>query len=227
VRRLQGRIFRAAAAGQHTKAKNLQKLLVRSYFAKTLAIRQVTQQNMDKNTAGIDGVVCNTPQARLDLLNTGLHLKGYRPQPVRRVYIPKSNGNPRPLGIPTIRDRVMQAIVKMALEPEWESRFEVNSYGFRPGRCTMDAVAAIHHTLAGKGTSEWILDADISGCFDNIDHESLLARLPVFTTTLRRWLKAGVVELGRLAETDTGTPQGGIATPCTQKVTWSSGCLCS
>jgi RNA-directed DNA polymerase len=213
VRRLQGRIFRAAAAGQHAKAKNLQKLLVRSYFAKTLAIRQVTQQNMGKNTAGIDGVVCNTPQARLDLLNTGLHLKGYRPQPVRRVYIPKSNGKPRPLGIPTIRDRVMQAIVKMALEPEWESRFEVNSYGFRPGRCTMDAVAAIHHTLAGKGTSEWILDADISGCFDNIDHESLLARLPVFTTTLRRWLKAGVVELGRLAETDTGTPQGGIASP--------------
>ena len=213
VRRLQGRIFRATASGTLAQVKNLQKMLARSHSAKLLAIRQVTQQNTGKNTAGVDGVVCNTPQARLDLLNMGLHLKGHRPKPVRRVYIPKSNGKRRPLGIPTIRDRVMQTIVKLALEPEWESRFEANSFGFRPGRCTMDAVSAIHHTLNGRGTSEWILDADISGCFDNIDHDALLARLPVFTTTLRRWLKAGVVEFGTLAETDTGTPQGGIISP--------------
>ena len=166
VRRLQGRIFRAAAAGKHAKVKNLQKLLVRSGSAKMLAIRQVTQQNTGRNTPGVDGVVCNTPQARVRLFNTGLHLQRYWPKPVRRVYIPKSNGKQRPLGIPTIRDRVMQAIVKMALEPEWESRFEVNSYGFRPGRCTMDAIVAIHRNLNGFGTSEWILDADISGCLD-------------------------------------------------------------
>jgi len=168
VHRLQGRIFRAAAAGEHAKAKNLQKLLVRSGSAKKLAIRQVTQQNTGKNTPGTDGVVCNTPEARLHLFNTGLHLRGYWPQPVRRVHIPKSNGKLRPLGIPTIRDRVMQAIVKMALEPEWESRFEANSYGFRPGRCTMDAVAAIHRNLNGRGTSEWILDADLSDYLDAV-----------------------------------------------------------
>lgn len=213
VRRLQGRIFRAAAAGEHARVKNLQKLLVRSGSAKLLAIRQVTQQNAGRNTPGVDGVVCNTPQARVHLFNTGLHLQGYQPQPVRRVYIPKSNGKQRPLGIPTVRDRVMQAIVKMALEPEWERRFEANSYGFRPGRCTMDAIVAIHRNLNGRGTSEWILDADISGCFDNIDHEFLLSRMPVFTKVVRRWLKAGVVEFGTARTTDTGTPQGGIISP--------------
>jgi RNA-directed DNA polymerase len=213
VRHLQGRIFRAAAAGKKQRVKSLQKLLVRSCFVKMLAIRQVTQQNKGKNTAGVDGVVCDTPQSRLRLLNEGLDLKGYQPKPVRRVFIPKSNGKRRPLGIPTVRDRVMQAIVKMALEPEWEHRFEVNSYGFRPGRRTMDAVSAIHHTIASRGSSEWVLDADISGCFDNIDHEAMLKRLPVFTTILRRWLKAGVVEFGTYRETEAGTPQGGIISP--------------
>jgi len=213
VRHLQGRIFRAAADGKKQRLKSLQKLLARSRFVKMLAIRQVTQQNKGKNTAGVDGVVCNTSQNRLKLLNEEIDPEGYRPQPVRRVFIPKSNGKRRPLGIPTVRDRVMQAIIKMALEPEWEHHFEVNSYGFRPGRRTMDAVSAIHHTIASKGSSEWVLDADISGCFDNIDHEALLQRLPVFTTILRRWLKAGVVELGTRHETEAGTPQGGIISP--------------
>src|SRR5690349_8275621 len=213
VRRIQERIFGAAKAGDGARVANLQKLLARSRSAKLLAIRQVTQQNAGRNTPGIDGVVCRTPEDRVALLESGLDLKGYKPQPVRRIYIPKANGKMRPLGIPTVKDRVMQAVVKLALEPEWEARFEANSYGFRPGRCTMDAIEALHNTLSRHGASAWILDADIRGCFDNLAHAPLLAKLPVFTTTLRRWLKAGVVELGFFAPTDTGTPQGGGASP--------------
>ena len=213
VRRLQGRIFRAARNAEHAKVKSLQKLLVRSRAAKLLAIRQVTQQNRGRHTPGVDGVVVDTPEARVRLLQGGLDLRGYRPKPVKRVRIPKASGATRPLGIPTVKDRVMQAIVKLALEPEWESRFEANSYGFRPGRSTMDAIAAIHATMCRRDSSQWVLDADISGCFDNIDHEALLARLPVFTAVIRRWLEAGVVEFGRYQESTAGTPQGGIISP--------------
>jgi RNA-directed DNA polymerase len=213
VRRIQDRIFRAAKAGDGARVKNLQKLLVRSRSAKLLAIRQVTQQNAGRNTPGIDGVVCKTPQDRVTLLESGLDLKGYKPKPVRRVYIPKANGKLRPLGIPTVKDRVMQAVIKLALEPEWEPRFEANSYGFRPGRCTMDAIEAIFIALGNKRSSQWILDADISGCFDNIAHGPLLAKLPTFTRTIEGWLKAGSVELGDWRESGAGTPQGGIASP--------------
>jgi RNA-directed DNA polymerase len=213
VRRIQERIFRAAQNAEHAKVKNLQKLLVRSTAAKLLAIRQVTQQNQGKHTPGVDGVVVDTPEARSQLLQEGLSLKGYRPKPVRRVHIPKGNGKTRPLGIPTVKDRVMQAIVKFALEPEWESRFEANSYGFRPGRNTMDAITAIHLTLSKPGSSKWVLDADISGCFDNIGHDALLSRLPMFTNVIRRWLKAGVVKFGHRSESFSGTPQGGIISP--------------
>ena len=149
VKRLQGRIYRAAAAGNGRQVKNLQKLLVRSTSAKRLAVRRVAQQNAGRNTPGIDGVVCGTPESRMRLA-TDLSLKDYHPQPVRRVYIPKTDGRRRPLGIPTIRDRALQMLVKMALEPEWETRFEANSYGFRPGRCTMDAIVALHALLAPR-----------------------------------------------------------------------------
>src|SRR5262245_21285523 len=213
VKRLQERIYRATTNGDWARVKNLQKLLVRATSTKLLAIRRITQQNQGRHTAGVDGVLCDTPEARLELFRGGLKLQGYHPLRVRRVYIPKGNGKQRPLGIPTVKDRVMQAIVKAALEPEWEARFEANSYGFRPGRCTMDAIEAIHTTLNRKGSSRWILDVDISGCFDNIGHGPLLARLPVFTATILRWLKAGVVELGRFSPTDTGSPRGGIASP--------------
>ena len=213
VRRIQGRIFRATAAGDFKKVKNLQKLMVHSMSAKLKAIRQVTQENRGKNTPGVDGVVCDTPEKRLEMALEGLNFRGYYPEPVRRVYIPKSNGDKRPLGIPTVRDRCLQALVKLALEPEWEQRFEANSYGFRPGRSTMDAITAIHINLNQRSCSEWILDADITGCFNNIAHEPLLQRLPVFTTLIRRWLKAGCVELGQFTETEEGTPQGGVISP--------------
>jgi RNA-directed DNA polymerase len=196
VRRIQERIFRAAKAGDGARVANLRKLLARSRSAKLLAIRQVTQRNTGRNTPGIDGVVCRTPEDRVALLESGLEFRGYKPQPVRRVYIPKANGKLRPLGIPTVKDRVMQAVVKLALEPEWETRFEANSYGFRPGRCTMDAIEAIFIALGQKGSSRWILDADISGCFDAIAHRPLLAKLPTFTRTIERWLKAGSIDMG-------------------------------
>lgn len=213
VRRLQERIYRATTHKAWKRVKNLQKLLVRATSNTLLAIRRITQENQGKHTAGIDGVVYDTPEARWKLFQEGLSLKGYKPRPVRRVYIPKDNGKQRPLGIPTGKDRVMQAIVTATLEPEWEARFEANSYGFRPGRCTMDAIEAIHTTLSQKHSSAWVLDADISGCFDNIDPGPLLAKLPVFTATLRRWLHAGVVEGGVFSPTDTGTPQGGVISP--------------
>jgi RNA-directed DNA polymerase len=218
VRRLQDRIFRAAKAGDGARVKNLQKLLVRSRSAKLLAIRQVTQQNAGRNTPGIDGVVCRTPADRVTLLESGLKLQGYKPKPVRRVHVPKANGKVRPLGIPTIKDRVLQAVVKRALEPEWEPRFEANSYGFRPGRCTMDAIEAVFIALGQKGSSRWILDADIAGCFDGIAHGPLLEKLPTFTRTIEHWLKAGSVELGDWQESRAGTPQGGIISPLLMNV---------
>ena len=168
VRRIQERIFRAAKAGDGARVANLQKLLARSRSAKLLAIRQVTQRNAGRSTPGIDGVVCRTPEDRVTLLESGLDLTGYKPKPVRRVYIPKANGKLRPLGIPTVKDRVMQAVVKLALEPEWETRFEANSYGFRPGRCTMDAIEAVFIALGQTGSSRWILDADIRTFFDDV-----------------------------------------------------------
>ncbi|HZC83741.1 MAG TPA: group II intron reverse transcriptase/maturase, partial [Rubrobacter sp.] len=213
VRRIQERIFRAAKAGDGARVANLQKLLARSRSAKLLAIRQVTQRNAGRNTPGIDGVVCRTPEDRVALLESGLELKGYKPQPVRRIYIPKANGKMRPLGIPTVKDRVMQAVVKLALEPEWETRFEANSYGFRPGRCTMDAIEAIFTALGQKGSSRWIFDADISGCFDAIAHKPLLTKLPTFTRTIEHWLKAGSIDMGAWHASEAGTPQGGILSP--------------
>lgn len=213
VRRIQERIFRATQRQDWRRVRSLQKLLARSTSNKLLAIRCVTQENRGRHTPGVDGKVYDSPAARMALSQEDLSFKGYRPRPVRRVYIPKANGKQRPLGIPTVKDRVMQAIVKAALEPEWEARFEPNSYGFRPGRCTMDAIEQIFAVLHQEGSSAWILDADISGCFDHIAHEPLLAQVPVFQTTIRRWLQAGVVELGHYSDTEAGTPQGGVISP--------------
>lgn len=213
VRRLQERIYRATERQSWRQVRNLQKLLARSISNKLLAIRLVTQLNQGRKTPGIDGVVYDTPEKRWGFSQEKLHLKTYRPTAVKRVYIPKGKDKRRPLGIPTMKDRVMQAIIKAALEPEWEAKFEANSYGFRPGRRTMDAVEQLHSTLNKRGSSEWILDADLKGCFDNIAHEPLLARMGVFTAVIRRWLKVGVVELGHTTATERGTPQGGIISP--------------
>ena len=129
------------------------------------------------------------------------------------LMLPTAGAGHAPWAFPTIRDRALQMLVKLVLEPEWETRFETNSYGFRPGRCTMDAIVALHATLGLAGASAWMLDADISGCFDHIGHTPLLARLPVFAITIRRWLKASVVELGAWSSTEAGAPQGGPLSP--------------
>lgn len=218
VKRLQERIFCATHNREWKQVKNLQKLLVRSYSAHVIVVRKVTQENHGKNTAGIDNFLCNTPRKRERLIQEIQHMnwQTYKCQPVKRVYIPKPNGDQRPLGIPTIKDRVLQMLVKFALEPEWEAKFEPNSYGFRPGRRCQDAIRQIWETIkirTNKNTSAWILDADISKCFDNIQHEALLVHIPVFKSVIRKWLKAGVVEFGSFRQTKKGTPQGGIISP--------------
>ena len=213
VRRLQERIYQATKCQQWAKVKNLQKLLARSYYAKVLAIREITQRNHGKNTPGTDSKVYITPDERWSLTQEPFNYITDKPSPVKRIFIPKQDGTQRPLGIPTIHDRIMQMIVKYALEPEWEARFEPNSYGFRPGRSTIDAIYQIKEHLGRFNDMQWVLDADISKCFDSIAHEPLLKQIPVFSKIIRRWLKAGVIEFGNFSETDSGTPQGGIISP--------------
>ena len=215
VRNLRQRIFKAERKGDYRKVKSLQKLMLRSYANTLLSVRRVTQVNAGKGTAGVDKVVIKTPEAREKLVD---ELHGYRPwqaAPTRRVYIPKSNGKLRPLGIPTVNDRVMQARVKNALEPQWEARFESISFGFRPGRSAQDAISSIFLLANPKGRKKWILDADIKGAFDNIGHEPLLESIGKAPGhgLIRQWLKAGYVEDGIKHETPAGTPQGGIISP--------------
>lgn len=217
--RVQKRIFRATREGDFRKVRNLQKLLSGSREAGLVAVHRVTQINQGKRTAGIDGKIYSKDEEKEQLVEEILAVdwNTYKCWPVRRIYIPKpGKDEKRPLGIPTMRDRALQMVVKLALEPEWEARFEQNSYGFRPGRRCMDAIHVIHATIAqqkGKTGSAWILDADIAKCFDNIDHEALLKKLPVFTNVIRGWLKAGAIEFGRFTKTVKGTPQGGVISP--------------
>jgi RNA-directed DNA polymerase len=220
VRRLRQRIFKAAREGDLATVRNLQKLMLRSWSNTLLSVRQATQRNAGRETAGIDGQVALTSRARMDLA-VQVHHDGsaWQPRPVKRVYIPKagSRAKLRPLGIPVIADRCHQGRVRAALEPEWEAQFEPKSYGFRPGRGCHDALSAIYTVSRGIGAKRvWALDADLAAAFDKIDHSQLLAALGSFPARemIRAWLKAGVFEAGKgFAPTEEGTPQGGVISP--------------
>jgi len=217
VRRLQARIVKATQEGRWGKVKALQHLLTHSFSGKALAVRRVTE-NSGKRTPGADRVLWSTPAAKIDAIHS-LKQRGYKPQPLRRMYIPKSNGKLRPLGIPTMKDRAMQALYLLALDPVAETIADPNSYGFRTSRSTADAIGQCFITL-GKGRSpQWILEADIKACFDNINHDWLLAHIPMDKAILRKWLKAGYLDRDILYPTNDGTPQGGIISPVLANLT--------
>jgi len=216
VRRLRQRIFTATQAGDLKRVRNLQKLMLRSRSNTLVSVRRVTERNAGRKTAGIDGKVVLLSSVKIELANWVQHQsKPWHARPVKRVYIPKAGGR-RPLGIPVVVDRVLQARVVNALEPEWEARFEPKSYGFRPGRGCHDAIEAIFNVAKGANPKRrWALDADLAAAFDRIDHQHLLRQLGTFPARgqIAGWLKAGVVEKGRFAPTEEGTPQGGVVSP--------------
>ena len=197
--------------GRWGKVKALQHLLTRSHSGKMLAVKRVTE-NRGKRTPGVDGKIWSTPAAKWSGMESTRH-RSYRALPLRRIYIPKSNGQKRPLGIPRMLCRSMQALWKLALEPVSESLADPNSYGFRPNRSTADAIEYCFITLAKRTSPVWVLEGDIRGCFDNFSHEWMLKNIPMDKTILRRWLQAGFIDEGTLFATQAGTPQGGIISP--------------
>jgi RNA-directed DNA polymerase len=216
VRRLRQRIFTASQAKDLKKVRSLQKLMLRSRANALLSVRRVTELNAGRKTAGVDGEIVLTSQGKAELadwLQNGA--TAWKPRPVKRVFITKVRGKLRGLGIPVIADRALQAVAVNALEPEWEARFESRSYGFRPGRSCQDTMQAIFVTARGETCRRcWVLNADLAAAFDQLDHEHLLAQLGQFPARerVRQWLKGGVVDRGRLAPTERGSPQGGGAT---------------
>jgi RNA-directed DNA polymerase len=210
VRRLQARIVKATREGRWNKVKALQHLLTHSRSGKLLAVKRVTESG-GKDTPGVDREVWDTPKKKMDAVNR-LRGRGYRPRPLRRVYIPKSDGRRRPLGIPTLLDRAMQALYLLALDPVAETTGDKHSYGFRRGRCCADAVEQCFKAFTHRNPA-WVLEGDIKGCFDHIDHDWLLRHVPTDKAVLRKWLRAGYMENGCLYDTDRGTPQGGVISP--------------
>ncbi len=210
VYKLQTRIYAASRRGEIKKVRKLQKTLMNSWSCKVLAVRRVTQENRGKKTAGVDGEKSLSPAARMKLVGQ-LKLTG-RSKPTRRVWIPKpGKDEKRPLGIPTIYDRALQGVVKAALEPEWEAKFEASSYGFRPGRACQDAIKHIKNAIQSK--AKYVLDADIAKCFDRINHNTLLQRLNhrgKVRKQIKAWLKSGVIDKGVFTAISEGTPQGGV-----------------
>ena len=216
VFKLQKRIYRASSCGNTETVHRLQKLLLKSRSAVLLAVRKVAQENKGKYTAGVDGLSSLKEKERLILVEKILQNPyDTNVKPLRRVWIPKpGKEEKRPLGIPAIENRARQALVKLTLEPEWEAKFEPNSYGFRPARSCHDAIEAIYRQI--RLVPKWVLDADIAGCFDNIDHEALLGKLgtyPKLRRVIKAWLKSGVLDDGTLFPTEEGTPQGGVISP--------------
>ena len=217
VRRLQMRIAKAVKEKRWNKVKCLEYLLTRSLYAKLLAVKRVTS-NKGKKTPGIDGVLWQGSRAKWQAVFS-LQRRGYKAQPLRRIYIPKKNGKKRPLSIPTIKDRAMQALYKLALAPVAETTADRNSYGFREGRSCADAVQAGFNALAKPNSATWILEADITGCYDNIKTEWMMSNIPIDKQVLHKWLNAGYVENGRLYPARKGTPQGGIISPMLANMT--------
>ena len=211
VRRLQARIVKATQAGKHGKARALQWLLTHSFSGRALAVKRVTE-NQGKNTPGVDKVTWKTSRAKANAMMS-LKRRGYSSLPLRRVLIPKKNGKTRPLGIPVMKCRAMQALYLLALEPIAETTADLNSYGFRPERSTADAGEQCFIVLAAKAKAQWVLEADIQGCFDNINHDWMIANIPTDKVVLRKWFKAGYVFQNALFPTEAGTPQGGIISP--------------
>ncbi|GHO50336.1 group II intron reverse transcriptase/maturase [Ktedonospora formicarum] len=211
VRRLQARIVKATQEKRWGKVKALQRLLTHSFSGKALAVKRVTE-NQGKKTPGVDKITWETPEKKAQAIRD-LKPRGYHPQPLRRVYIPKSNGTQRPLSIPTMKDRAMQALYLLALQPVAETLADPHSYGFRPERCTADALVYSHILFSQKNGAAWVLEGDIKSCFDKISHGWLLAHIPIKKDILRKWLKAGYMEENVLHATDEGTPQGGIISP--------------
>ena len=216
VRNLRHRIFRASAAGDLKKVRSLQKLMLRSHSNILVSVRRVTQINKGKNTPGVDKILVKTPTDRSRLADDLSCFTPWKARPVRRVYIPKPNSKKkRPLGIPTIRCRCLQAMVKNALEPYWEARFESISYGFRPGRSAHDAIARVYTMTRPNSKKKWVVDADIRGAFDNVCSKFLERAIGSFPgkELIKQWLKAGYMEERITHETTAGVPQGGVISP--------------
>ncbi|MEJ9314778.1 reverse transcriptase domain-containing protein, partial [Priestia megaterium] len=202
---------------QRRKVRKLQRLLLRSKANLLLSIRRVTQQNDGKRTPGVDGYTASKPNERIKFYQqlVKYNVFRHRPKPAKRTFIPKKNGKLRPLGIPTMRDRVYQNVVKNALEPQWEVKFEPTSYGFRPKRSTHDAISNLFNKLNTNSKKKWVFEGDFLGCFDHLNHKWITKQTSMFpgNTLIKRWLEMGYIEHDMLQTTTEGTPQGGLVSP--------------